>query len=282
MFDFSATRALIIAHRGARCCAPENTLEAASLARTLHADLWELDVNRTKDARLVVIHDDTLTRTTDVTAHPEFADREPWRVCDFTLEELRSLDAGSWFTDSDPYGRIASGEVTAAQCSAYRGVRIPTLQEALALTRDAGWAVNIEIKDLNGLPGHETVTAEVLDLVRRLGIRDSVVLSSFQHDYLEEARKLMPQLSTAALVEDIRPEDPVELCRALDVQAYHPSRTLLEPGDVQALREAGIAVNVWTVNDMNEAERLIRQGVKGIITDFPNDCLAMMRRQGLR
>lgn len=282
MYDFSKSTPLVIAHRGARGDAPENTLEAAELAHSFQADMWELDVCRTKDGRLIVFHDDMLTRTTDITKQSDYAHREPWRVCDFTLDELRSLDAGSWFVEQDPFGRIASGIVTQEQCDTYHKVRIPTLQEALTLTRDAGWTVNVEIKDLTGQEGHDTIVGEVLDLIKRLDMVDAVILSSFQHDYLRQAKKMMPDLATGALVEDNRPEDPVALCRELGVQAYHPEDSLLTDEDITALRAENIAINVWTVNDMKEAERFVRQGVQGIITDFPKDCLDMMHRQGLR
>lgn len=84
---------LVVAHRGARGHAPENTLTAAALGYAVQADLWELDANYTKDGKLVVMHDDTLVRTTDV--ETAFPGRPSYRVCDFTLDEIKSLDAGS-------------------------------------------------------------------------------------------------------------------------------------------------------------------------------------------
>ena len=86
---------LVVAHRGARGHAPENTLTAAALGYAVQADLWELDANYTKDGKLVVMHDDTLVRTTDV--ETAFPGRPSYRVCDFTLDEIKSLDAGSWY-----------------------------------------------------------------------------------------------------------------------------------------------------------------------------------------
>ena len=103
---------LVVAHRGARGHAPENTLVSAALGHAADADLWELDVNYTKDGRLVVVHDDTLTRTTNVES--AFPGRPSYRVCDFTLEEIRSLDTGSWYAGRDPFGRVAAGEIDAA------------------------------------------------------------------------------------------------------------------------------------------------------------------------
>ncbi len=296
---------LSIAHRGARGHAPENTLFAARLAHSQGAHMWELDVNRTKDGQLIIMHDDDFTRTTNVSKLPQFADRAPWHVCNFTLDEVRTLDAGSWYAESDPFGRIAAGEISPENLAiftgqsgtgqavtgqsgigqsgigqAVTGLQVPTLKEALLLTKELNWRVNVEIKDLaiaaNGGLGHDTVTAAVLALIAELDMVDSVLLSSFQHQYLREAKALMPSLATAALVEDVAPADPVALCQALGVIAYHPGNDIIPDEHIMALCEAGITINVWTVNSMDEAQRLLHLGVTGIITDFPAACLAVL------
>ena len=218
---------LVVAHRGARGHAPENTLTAAALGYAVQADLWELDANYTKDGKLVVMHDDS---------------------------------------------RVAAGEIDADTLKSFDGLTVPTLEEALAFTKDNGWYVNVEIKNHSHLIGHETVTKDVLDLIRRLDMVEQVIISSFQHRYLEECRVLCPEMATGALVEHIRPRDPAALCRRLQVNAYHPDQRILAPGDLAALRDAGFAVNVWTVNDMSEAKRLVAEGATGIITDFPAAC----------
>ena len=101
---------------------------------------------------------------------------------------------------------------------------------------------------------------------------DQVIISSFQHRYLEDCRALCPEMATGALVEHVRPDDPVALCRRLQVNAYHPDQHILAPGALAALRDAGFAVNVWTVNDMGEAKRLAAEGATGIITDITAAC----------
>lgn len=274
---------LSIAHRGARGHTPENTLLAARLAHSQGAHMWELDVNRTKDGQLIIMHDDDFTRTTNVSKLAHFADRKPWHVCDFTLDEVRTLDAGSWHLDTDPFGRIESSEVVTlfpdARAS-FTGLAVPTLEEALLLTKELNWRVNVEIKDLaiatNGGIGHDTVTAEVLALIAKLDMQESVLLSSFQHQYLREAKAIMPKLATAALVEDVTPTDPVALCQELGVMAYHPGNDIIPDEHIMALCEAGIKINVWTVNNMDEAKRLLQLGVTGIITDFPAACLDIL------
>lgn len=266
---------LVIAHRGARGHAPENTLTSAALGLKAQADLWELDANYTSDGKLVVMHDDTLVRTTNVQS--AFPGRPSYRVCDFTLDEIRSLDAGSWYAGRDQFGRVAAGELDAATLKSFDGLIVPTLEEALRFTRGNGWYVNVEIKNHAHLIGHETVTRDVVQLIRRLDMVDNIIVSSFQHLYLEECHVLCPELATGALVEETRPEDPVALCRRLRVNAYHPDRLILAPGDLAALRDAGFAINVWTVNDMDEARRLVAEGATGIITDFPAACRATLQ-----
>ena len=258
-----------IAHRGARSCAPENTLFAALRALEQGARMWELDVGLTADGIPVVVHDDSLERTTDVAVRKDFAGRAPWRVCDLTMDEIRRLDAGSWFVASDPFGTIASGELSSADLAGYSGCRVPTLEEALRLTREHGWLVNVELKDHSRLKGHAGVTALVLSLIRQLDMVEQVLFSSFQHRYLAEACIILPELARGVLVEEVRPDDPLALCQEYAAVAYHPGRELVTARDVARLRSAGIMVNVWTVNDIPKMQALLQMGVNGLITDFP-------------
>ncbi len=259
----------IIAHRGARSSAPENTLAAADCALRQGAQMWELDVCLTADGIPVVMHDDSLQRTTDISRRPEFAGQAPWRVCDLTLDETRRLDAGSWFAASDPFGTVAAHEISDHQLASYVGCRLPTLEEALHFTREKDWTVNVEIKDHARLKGHSRVTASVVEMIRSCDMVERVLLSSFQHQYLAEARTRLPQLARAVLVEGTRPADPLELCRAYAATAYHPAAALVTKEDVARLRTAGIHVNVWTVNDVETIDELTVMGVSGLITDFP-------------
>jgi glycerophosphoryl diester phosphodiesterase len=277
------TTPLIIAHRGARAHAPENTLAAAQLAHDEGAHMWELDTGYTRDKQLIVIHDDSLARTTDVAERPEFAGRRPWHIFDFTLAEIRTLDAGGWFAAADPFGTIAAGDVSDAMLRGYAGARIPTLEEALLLTRELGakrpWRVNVEIKDHAGRIGHDTVTADVAALIRSLGMEKTVLLSSFQHRYLLEAAALMPEMERGVLVEHIRPDDSLALCREKHGACYHPERVLLAEGEIAALAEAGIKVNPWTVNAVTDMQHFINRGASGIITDFPARLRELLRIQ---
>ena len=257
---------LNIAHRGARSLAPENTLAAARAGLDSGADMWELDVAVTADGELVLLHDDTLERTSNVQAI--YPGRKPWAVHTFTLDELRTLDFGSWFIEKDPFGQIAEGSVTDQTQQSYAGEPIPTLYEALVFTRDNQWRVNVEIKDASGTPGDHDVVEKTVALIHDLGMEDRVIISSFNHEYLRRAKSASGAIQIAALVENAVP-DPTSLTHRLGAEGFNPRYTNILPDAIPALRRAGVDVYVWTVNDPDIMRALIQGGASGIITDFP-------------
>jgi glycerophosphoryl diester phosphodiesterase len=257
---------LIIAHRGARSLAPENTILAAQKGLDTGADLWELDVALSSDQEIVVIHDDTLDRTSNAAAF--FPDRRPWNVENFSLAELRQLDFGSWFVQKDPFKTIASGEVKPEEIPAFTGLPIPTLEEALKFTKDHNWRVNIEIKDLTGKPGDPVIVEKVIALIGEMGLESSVIVSSFNHIYIQRSKKANPAIKTAALVEG-READPVDLLAKLDADSFNPSIKTIDYNQIPILRSKGKDIFVWTVNDEPTMRKLIEAGATGIFTDFP-------------
>jgi len=266
-------KTLNIAHRGFRGIVPENTMAAARAGYDAGADAWELDVAASADGTLVVIHDDTLVRTTD--ARERFPGRSPWSVYDFNYEELGELDAGSWYGRTDPFGQVAAGRVDAAALSSYRGLRLPSLREALEYTRSAKWKVNVEIKDAAGRACDSWIAEACVDLVRELGMVDSVSISSFNHSYLKRVRALERRLPLGALVDLEDPLFPpaseaLALLRSLGAESWHPGMKGLQEEDVRRVREAGYGVNVWTVNEESDLRRMIDWGVTGVFTDFPD------------
>lgn len=260
-------RVLNIAHRGARSLAPENTIAAARKALAVGADAWELDVGVSADGELVVIHDSSLTRTSNV--RKVFPGRASRRVRDYTLEELRQLDFGSWFHLDDPFGTIESGMVSAEDTLAYSGEKIPTLRDALLFTRQSGWLVNVEIKNLGRTPGWRNAIENVLAVIEEMEMGDRVLISSFNHKYLVQVRNLNPDIPTGALVEAPHP-NPVRLLRRLDAQTYHPANAVFRVRDVAALHAAGYRVLVWVANDKEMMRTLVDAGVDGVFTDFPH------------
>ena len=258
---------LIIAHRGARSVAPENTLLAAQKGYEFGANMWELDVAVSSDGEIVVIHDDSLKRTSN--ACEVFPERDPWRVHSFTLAELKGLDFGSFYTHTDPFQQIVSGKISPNELVQMKGLKIPTLTEALDLTHKLGWRVNIELKDLSGVIGDASIVEMVVKLVSDKGMQKEVIISSFNHRYLIRSKAADPEITTAALVE-APVIDPIALLQSLGAQAYNPGiKHLHDLEQIRVVREAGYDVNIWTVNETEMMRMLIDAGVSGIFTDFP-------------
>lgn len=135
---------LLIGHRGAADYAPENTITAVNASLQFGIVGWEIDVQISYDGVYFLMHDDTLARTTNVkNVYPDLANQ---RACEFNFSQIESLDAGSWFADNDPYGTIAAGIVSRSQADSYRGVKVPTLQEAIAFSEAHGLILDCDLK----------------------------------------------------------------------------------------------------------------------------------------
>lgn len=232
---------LIIAHRGWSARAPENTIAAFGAAIDVGADGIELDVQLSSDGQVVIIHDEKVDRTTNGSGP----------VAKQTLAELSQLDAGGWF---------------AAQ---YAGERIPTLQAVFELIRERSWKglINIELKTSNCLyPGIEKAVARLIDAY---GLAEQALISSFNHNSLAEFTRVAPGVKTAILYSSILYK-PWEYAKSFGCAALHPRR---QPGIDQVAagaKEAGLAVNVWTINSVEQADQLAAAGVTGLITDHPD------------
>ena len=255
-----------IAHRGARSLAPENTLLAARKGLDCGAHRWETDLAVTRDENLILFHDNLLGRTTDVAQCYPVRCGEPFTH--FTLEELRRLDAGSWFVDADPFGQIAAGALTPADQTACRGVRIPTLEEALVFTRDAGWRINLELKRLPAPLEAFPVVAPVLAMIDRVGLAaEAIVISSFQHAWLKEVQARRPAIAVQALV-GFRTTGPIEW-GDMSFETYNVRSTLIPPELVRERVADGYTINLFTVNEPEAMRAFAAAGAAGIITDFP-------------
>ncbi len=273
--SISDTKPLVIAHRGARSLAPENTLAAARKAYEVGANMWELDVAVTADGELVLMHDDTLDRTCN--AEQVFPDRAPWRVWDFTLEEIQSLDCGSWFNASDPFGQIQAGNVSQADQQAYAGEPVPTLRAALEFTRDNDWRVNVELKAQPSAQLDVTIIEKTITLIEELNMDDGeqVIISSFNHDYLRAIRARNANIALQVITSQLIPDLPGYLAE-LDAQACNPRLNIWSYERMRELQAQGVRFNVWTVNDELTMRALINTGVYGIITDYPQTLLTLL------
>lgn len=263
-----------IAHRGADSLAPENTLAAARKAFECGADMWELDVAVSADGALVLLHDDTLLRTTNVRA--VFPDRDMCTSSTFTLAELQALDCGSWFAEADPFGTIARGEVSAGDCVAYRGERIPTLREALEFTRSHDRAVNVEIKSLPAPMEDFPVATAVGELVQSLAMQDRVIVSSFIRARLDEVRAVAAEVRIHALV-GYAEDEFVRMPTGGALDGIHPRYNRVSDEQVRAAMTAGHKVIPWVVNEIAAMEHFLALGVDGIITDYPQRLHAVLQ-----
>jgi len=256
----------VIAHRGARSLAPENTLAAARRAHALGADLWETDTAVSADGGLFLMHDDAMTRTTDVAA--KFPDRVPAPFSTYTLAEIRTLDAGSFFERTDPFGQIAAGAVTPQELASYRGERVPTLREAFELTLGLGWRMNLELKAQPRPNDGFDVVSAVLALADEVGIGPGHLLfSSANHGWLKTLKGRRPEFEVQALL-GLFPEDPIDFSDPF-FDTFNPRITRVTPDQLREALGRGIRLNPYTPNEPEEIAQLIEIGVTGIITDFP-------------
>ena len=257
---------LNITHAGAASIAPQNTIIAGEKALAAGADLWGIDTRITKDGVLVLMHDETLTRTTNV--KQVFPDRAPWLVKDFTLAEIKRLDAGSWFVNTDPFGQIKAGDVSPADQRAYVGTPVPTLREALLFTKAHHWRMDIEAKPMDYLTPAQ-IADKLVALIQATSMEDWVMVSSFDHRILVQVKKLDSRIPTAALVV-FPPLDPVGFLKKLGADGYEPSPIAISPEIAADLGGHGYGVYVWTYNSVDQLRHFATMpGITGIYTDFP-------------
>lgn len=259
----------VCAHRGARSIAPENTFMAFDEARFCGADLWETDIQLTADGELVIFHDRTLVRTTNVTELEVFSDRKPWNISHFKVAELQKLNVGEWFLNADPFGTVATGEVGEIKYQQIRQQKIPLVRDIFKSCRRYEFPVNLEIKDQLEPDKGEQLVNKLLALIAELNVADLVLISSFNHDYLRQVKLLNKDISTAALVEDRHPDNLVAYLRELGVAAYHPDWRIVTTDLIRDLNQAGIRINLWTVNDLKKAREFMAAGVTFICSDWP-------------
>jgi glycerophosphoryl diester phosphodiesterase len=229
----------IIAHRGASGYRPENTLASFAKALELRVDMIELDVHVLKTGELVVIHDDTVDRTTDGTGH----------VSEFGLEQLRQLDAG-------------------------HGQRIPLLTEVLELI-DRKLPVNIELK---GKGTAAPVAALIRDYTEHKDWSKGLfMVSSFDRHELQVFMRLLPSIRVGALFEG-EPKHYASLARHNSAFSANMNSVFVTNKNVYKAHKRGLKVYAYTVNDIAEAERMEELQVDGIFSDFPDKIAAQLSR----
>jgi glycerophosphoryl diester phosphodiesterase len=233
---------MIIAHRGASSYAPENTSAAFDLALHMGVHQIELDVHSSSDGHVVVIHDDTVDRTTNGSGP----------VASKTLVELRALDAGAWFE------------------ARFAGERIPTFGEVLERYKGRVY-IHAEIKGRT-----EHLAQRTADLVRRYAMADQVTMTSFQKARLEEVRAYAPELPTGWLVEEVS-DAVVTQARELRLTQICPPAKTVTPELVRRLRAEGFVIRAWGVADEALMRQVVEAGADGMTVNFPDKLLAYLQ-----
>ncbi len=232
---------LVIGHRGAAGYEPENTMRSFRRAVELGCHMLELDVHLARDGELVVMHDETVDRTTNGSG----------RVSGMETGELMKLDAG-------------------------KGERIPLLTEVLDVFGGA-CDLNVELKgrDTSG-PAAELLVSYINKGAWK---REALLVSSFSPVELKDFSELGTGIPAAVLIDGI-PHGAEEFAVELGCAAVHPNHLHLEPDFVRTCHDLGLRVNVWTPNTREEMGRCLRMGVDGLITDLPDTALEMISLHG--
>ena len=231
---------LVVAHRGYSSKAPENTIAAFDMAIAAGADYFECDVHRCKSGEIVVIHDETVDKTTNGSG----------LVSDFTLEHLKELSAGY----SDKFGDQFESE------------RIPTLDEVLKLAKGQ-IKVEIEIKE-RGLADN------VVKFVKELKMEQDVIIISFDYNEVKAAKALAPEIETMYLVGAIWGKKELDMVKKIGAEYIGPNG-IPSKGKVKMAHEMDIKVLPYTINDEKAIAKALRNGVDGIATDYPEKAIEL-------
>src|SRR5580692_1404633 len=245
MLGKRASKVFIIGHRGASGHAPENTLAAFKKAVALGATFIETDLQLSRDARFVAIHDDTVNRTTNGQGS----------VHGFTLAEIRKLDAGSWFG------------------SEYAGERIPTLEEILEFSKKNDVVFYLELKPSGSWGGEHAL----IGALRESGEVARVVVISFDPAILASLRKIEPTLMTGVLY-DGQLDDPLTSAVEVGARQLAVRGDLVTPAMIVEARKRDLQVVCWTVNHPAHIRLLIAAGVDGIMSDYPDRLVAALKK----
>lgn len=257
--------ALNVGHRGGAGIAPENTVVSLATALLYGAEMLEFDVHLTADGQLVVMHDETVDRTTNGTG----------RIGEMTLQEIQALDAGYSFTPD--------GGATYPWRGA--GVSAPTLAQVLGAFPDTPLLIELKSAD----PEIADATVALIDAV---GAQDRVIVSSFHDQVIKRVREIAPEMTTGyseaealrfvilqrlGLAQFVKPVAPT-----MQLPEWHGPLRVINPGLLRVLRRQGIELYAWTINDEETMERLLSLGVNGIITDYPDRLQRVLEAQARR
>ena len=228
-----------IAHRGFKGKYPENTLLSFKKAIEVGAHGMEFDIQFTKDKEVVIIHDETLDRTTDGTGY----------VKDYTLNELKTFNASKCFEKEFGFNAI------------------PTLEEYFIMVANEDIISNIELK--NSIFPYEGMEEKVCDLISKYNMESKVIISSFNHHSIMKVKEINENIECGLLVASCI-VNPGEYVKKLGIENFHPTAYCLTKDEVSRIQSFGIKVNAWIGNIDVDFSDLIATGVDAIISDYPD------------
>lgn len=238
----------IYAHRGFSGVYPENTVLAFQKAAECGAEGIEFDVHLTKDGVPVVMHDENTVRTTGTDA----------LIKDLTLEEFKALDAG--YIKSGQFGFVAP----------------PTLREVFEVLKETGMKCNIEIK--SGVYEYPNIERKILAMMDEFGLREKTIISSFNHFTVTRFKELAPDVKVGFLEESWLIH-PGAYTRARGAECFHPFFNMLNHENMQDLRNNGIEINAWTINDEEDMRKALKLQLEIGITNWPDKFLAIRKEE---
>lgn len=261
-FQNDRPRPLVMAHQGGDGLWPGNTMVAFERAATMGVDVLEMDLHITKDGQLVLMHDETVDRTTNGTG----------RIEDMTLAELKALDAGyDWSPDGGQTFPFRGQGITAA-----------ALTEVFAAFPDM--LMNIEIKRVDNQP----IAEPFCQAIRDHGMQDKVLVASFHSDLMAAFRAACPEVATSATQDEVinffvrhflfMPDTYSPPMGALQVPEYQGPIHIVTDRFVKDAHRGNLEVHPWTINEPADMQRMIELGVDGIITDYPDRLLQLLGR----
>ena len=239
-----------VSHRGASGYAPEHTITSYQMGEKMHGNYIELDLQMTKDGQLIAMHDEKVDRTTDGTGY----------VKDYTLDEIKQLDAGSWFNET--YPQYAN--------PGYEGLQVPTLEEVFQkFGKNASYYIETKSPDI--YPGMEK---ELLRLVDKYDIdKKTLLVQSFSPESLKIMHELDSSVKLVQLI-SYRSYATITDEQIAEIKEYAmgvgPNHTYLNEDYIQKVVNSGLEIHPYTVNDKERMQQLIDWGVTGMFTNFPD------------
>jgi glycerophosphoryl diester phosphodiesterase len=190
------------------------------------------------------------------------------------LDEIRRLDAGSWFVNTDPHQQIAAGNISKKELDNYNGLKVPTLAEAIELTKKLSWQVNLELKIQPGDMKNFPLVDRLLDEIERLQFSNAqFVVSSFNHEWLKEIQKKKPGYRVEALVG--YPITDTLNWKNFEFECYNVNRNLTNPSEIMEITNKGYKIGLFNIDTKADFNQFIDAGATSIITDYPQIMTAL-------